>query len=192
MPRPLLPLLLTAVLLTGCGSVPATSSSGSDSASPPAIPGLEVLSEDPSHEHVEEPVEYNRTPPLGGPHNPRWLACDVYSESVPHEFAVHSMEHGAVWLAHSPDLPEAQVGALEELARTNEEYVLVSPEPDLAAPVVAATWGAALEVESADDPRLEHFVRAYAGGGQGGEPGAPCRDGGVSPRQARGLLQSGS
>ena len=173
-------------------SVPSADISAvpSGPASPPSIEGLEVLAEDPSHEHVEGPVEYDRVPPLGGPHHPRWLACDVYDEPVPHEFAVHSLEHGAVWLTHAPDLPTEQVALLAELAATNEQYVLVSPEDGLDSRIVAVTWGAALEASSADDPRLAQFVAAYAGGGQGGEPGVPCRTNGVTPREAAGLVGS--
>jgi len=197
-------LAVTALFLTACGggeeaeqSAPAASGEASAPAAddpvvvePPAIEGLEVLAEDPSHEHVEGPLEYDRVPPLGGEHNPRWLACDVYDEPVPHEFAVHSLEHGAVWLAHAPDLPADQVELLADLAATDREYVLVSPEQGLDSRVVAVTWGAALEASSADDPRLAEFVEAYAGGDQGGEPGAPCRGQGVTPREARGMLGS--
>ena len=113
---------------------------------------------------------------------------DPVTQTVPDEFAVHSLEHGAVWLTHAPDLPAEQAEALAGLAQLDQEYVLVSPYDDLAAPVVAVAWGITLEVESADDPRLVEFVEAYAGGAQGGEPGVPCRQGGVSPREARGLL----
>lgn len=199
-------LAVTCLLLAACGggdetevATPATSGQASGQASapaaddpvvaePPAIEGLEVLAEDPSHDHVDGPLEYDRVPPLGGEHSPRWLACDVYDESVPPEFAVHSLEHGAVWLAHAPDLPAEQVERLADLAATDREYVLVSPEPGLDSRVVAVAWGAAVEASSADDPRLEEFVAAYAGGGQGGEPGAPCRGQGVTPREARGML----
>ena len=197
-------LAVTALLLTACGggeqadqSAPAPSREASAPAAddpvvaePPAIEGLEVLVEDPSHEHVEGPLDYDRVPPLGGEHNSRWLACDVYDEPVPHEFAVHSLEHGAVWLAYAPDLPADQAALLADLAATDREYVLVSPEPGLDSRVVAVTWGAALEASSADDPRLAEFVQAYAGGDQGGEPGAPCRGRGVTPREARGMLGS--
>jgi hypothetical protein len=149
------------------------------------IEGLEVLAEDLSHEHVEGPVEYDRVPPLGGPHHPRWLACDVYDEPVPLELATHSIEHGAVWVAYAPDLPAEQVEQLAALAELDEEYVLVAPQDGLDSRVVAVTWGAAIEASSADDPRLEQFVRAYAGGDQGGEPGAPCRSNGLDLEDAR-------
>ena len=146
--RSLLPLLLVPVLLAGCSgdsgeeaspapsasAVPSASASAAPSAAPtgaPDIEGLEVLAEDPSHDHVDGPIDYERIPPLGGEHNARWLACDVYDEEVPVEFAVHSLEHGAVWLAHDPELPDDEVKALAELAETNEEYVLVSPQSGL-------------------------------------------------------------
>ena len=199
MPRSLL--LVLVVLLAGCGSgdpeasapPSPTSAAPTATASPspaadPEIEGLEVLAEDPSHEHVEGPVEYDRMPPLGGPHNARWLACDVYDEPVPLEFAVHSLEHGAVWLAYDPDLPTDAVDALADLAATNEEYVLVSPEQGLDSRVVAVAWGRAIEASSTDDPRLAQFVEAFAGGGQGGEPGVPCRGSGLTLREARGML----
>jgi hypothetical protein len=194
-------LLVLVVLLAGCGSggeqaAPATSApAATETASPsagaeaaPDIEGLEVLAEDPSHDHVTGPIDYDRMPPLGGPHNPRWLACDIYDEPVPVEFAVHSLEHGAVWLAYDPELPADEVEALERLAATNREYVLVSPEQGLDSRVVAVTWGAGLEATDTDDPRLAQFVEAYAGGGQGGEPGVPCRGQGLTPREARGQL----
>ena len=202
--RPAAPLcaVLTALVLAACSGEQApevtplppdavsTSAPPSPSSSPSAatIEGLEVLAEDPSHDHVEGPVEYDRVPPLGGPHNIRWLACGVYDEQVPAEFAVHSIEHGGVWLAHDPELPREQRAPLAALAARNPEHVLVSPQDGLDSRVVAVTWGAGLEASSADDPRLGQFVATYAGGGQGGEPGAPCRTGGLTPDQARSLL----
>ena len=167
------------------GASAAPEPDGSDSGSQPDIEGLEVLAEDPSHDHVEGPIEYDRVPPLGGEHHPRWLACDVYDEPVPLEPAVHSIEHGAVWIAYAPDLPAEQVEQLAALADLDEEYVLVAPQDGLDSRVVAVTWGAGIEASSADDPRLEQFVQAYAGGGQGGEPGAPCRGNGLDLEDAQ-------
>jgi len=203
MRRPPLPLLLSAVLLTACssGSEPtagpsaeapaAATPSAAASATPTGAPDLEGLVVEPeplSREHREGPIEYDRVPPVGGPHHPRWLACDVYDEPVPFEVAVHSLEHGAVWFAYDPDLPQDEVRRLAALADRNREYVLVSPVTGLDSRIVAAAWGVSLEVSSADDPRLEQFLAAYAGGAQGGEPGAPCRGNGLTLREARGLV----
>jgi hypothetical protein len=198
---PALLAVLTSVALAACAQdelpmatpLPAESSSApTPSASvtpgPPPIEGVEVLAEDPSHEHQDGPIEYDRVPPLGGPHNPRWLACGVYDEQVPDEVAVHSIEHGAVWITHDPQLPPDERAVLAELAASNPEYVLVSPRDGLDSRIVAVTWGAGLEASSAEDPRLAEFTATYAGGDQGGEPGAPCRTRGLTLEQARQLV----
>ena len=197
MRRPLLPmLLLPALLLTACSGDPSTvaeppqATAGAERETGGEIEGLEVETEELSREHREGALEYDRVPPVGGPHNPRWLACDVYDEPVPLEAAVHSLEHGAVWFAHEPELAPDEVERLTELAGRNREYVLVSPVEGLEAPVVAVAWGVSLEVDSTEDERLEAFLERYAGGDQGGEPGAPCRGGGLTLREAKGLVQT--
>ena len=134
-----------------------------------------------SREHVDQPVTYDPLPPVGGDHAPIWQNCGFYDAPVPSENAVHSMEHGAVWITYSPDLPANQVSTLRRLAY-RQPYVLVSPHPDLPAPVVASAWGTQLYLESAQDPDLEAFIRAYRLGEQAPEPGEPCIDGVGSPK----------
>lgn len=144
------------------------------------IEGLEKFS-DLTRQHVETPVAYEQSPPVGGDHAPIWQNCGFYDEPVPDEQAVHSLEHGAVWLAYDPRLAEDMVDALRELARA-EERLLVAPYPDLDAPVVATAWGRQVELESPDDPRLEEFIDALMGdAGRAPEPDAPCTDGRGSP-----------
>lgn len=150
------------------------------------IEGQEEV-EVPSATHVEGEVPYEEVapvetdegtalPPLGGDHDAVWQNCGFYSEPVRNENAVHSLEHGAVWLTYRPDLPADQVTTLERLAQENS-YLLVSPYEDLAAPVVATAWGIQLELESVDDERLMPFVVRYLQGEQTPEPGAACEGG---------------
>jgi hypothetical protein len=125
--------------------------------------------------HTTADVTYAQTPPVGGDHNPTWLNCGVYPKAVPDELAVHSLEHGAVWVTYRPDLPAAQVATLtKELPDT---YIVVSPHDDLSSPVVASAWGAQLALTGVDDPRLEEFVTKYRQGPQTPEPGAACTGG---------------
>ncbi len=130
----------------------------------------------PSATHVETDVTYAQTPPVGGDHHPTWQNCGFYSEPVVDEHAVHSLEHGAVWATYSPDLPEADVERLEELA-DQHSFLLVSPRGDLAAPLTLSAWGVQLELDSTDDERLEVFLLKYLQGPQTLEPGAPCSGG---------------
>lgn len=165
-------LLVAALSLTGCAGKPKPVAEG--------IPGLQTFTEDPAQRHVTTRVTYDRTPPAGGQHWPAesggvrgWLRCGVYTEPVPKEFAVHSQEHGAVWLTY---LPGQDPAGLVALAKGND-YVIVSPFPEQPAPYMASTWGAQLSADQADSAGLAAFVRTYAGGGQGGEKGADCVNG---------------
>jgi hypothetical protein len=125
--------------------------------------------------HVDTPVTYEQSPPAGGEHAPAWLNCGVYDAPVPNENAVHSLEHGAVWVTYRPDLPGDQVSALQELL--SGPYDILSPYPGLEAPVVASAWGKQLTLDGADDARLPAFLKAYRQGPQAPEPGAACTGG---------------
>jgi hypothetical protein len=128
-----------------------------------------------SQGHVTTPVDYEQSPPAGGEHNPVWLNCGVYDEPVPNELAVHSLEHGAVWVTYRPDLPADQVESLVDSVPS--EYMVVSPYEGLPSPVVASAWGAQIELDGVSDPRLAAFIREYRQGPQTPEPGAACTGG---------------
>ena len=133
-----------------------------------------------SRDHTDSPVTYAQNPPVGGPHNPVWQNCGIYDQPVPNEQAVHSLEHGAVWITYRPDLPAGEVAQLRDLVR-GRSYTLLSPYPGLPAPVVASAWGVQLQVQSAGDPRLAQFIAKYANGPQTPERGAPCTGGAGTP-----------
>lgn len=146
--------------------------------------GTKIFPEN-DHQHVTGSVHYNRTPPAGGPHSAIWLNCGVYVAPVPNVNAVHSLEHGAVWITYRPSLDQAGVAELRQFVETHydgtQRYLLLSPYPGLPAPVVASAWGAQLRLDGPGDPRLSAFVAHFIGGAQGGEPGAPCTGGTGSP-----------
>ncbi len=136
-----------------------------------SITGVETFQN--TANHVEGDVDYPQAPPAGGDHNAMWLNCGVYSEPVPEVNAVHSLEHGAVWVTYDPDaLDQAAVDAIE--AKLPSSYVILSPHEDLDAPVVLSAWNAQLKLDSADDPRLEEFLSAYWRNLNAPEPNAAC------------------
>ncbi|MEO3813512.1 DUF3105 domain-containing protein [Sphaerisporangium sp. B11E5] len=109
--------------------------------------------------HTAARVAYKENPPVGGEHNPTWQLCQVYDEPINSENAVHSMEHGAVWITYRPDLPKAQVDKLKALV--TGDYLLLSPYPGLSAPVVVSSWNHQLKLNNADDPRLPKYITKY-------------------------------
>ena len=126
--------------------------------------------------HTTETVNYNPIPPVGGAHNATWQNCGIYTAPVTNEYAVHSLEHGAVWITYQEGLPSAELAKLQTLTRQGT-HRLLSPYPGLTSPIVASAWGYQLKLDSADDPRLVQFINAYEENPRGPEPGAPCSDG---------------
>ncbi len=80
-------------------------------------------------------------------------------EPIKDRHAVHSMDHGVVWISYRPNLSAA---AIDELRRyAGERYIIVSPYPGLDAPVVATAWRVQLKLDGAEDPRLRQFVDQF-------------------------------
>src|ERR687891_454587 len=82
----------------------------------PPPEGVQSFSVLDQYHHTEETVPYSQIPPVGGPHDPVWQNCGFYDMPVRDENAVHSLEHGAVWITYSPDLPQDQVDELRDIA----------------------------------------------------------------------------
>ena len=139
------------------------------------IDGVKSFS-DLTRNHVETPVDYPQAPPVGGDHAPIWTNCGAYDQPVEPTQAVHSLEHGAVWVGYDPALGAEEVEKLTGLAESNS-YVLVSPVDGVASPVTVSAWGKQLELDGAEDPRLAAFVQKYQQGPQTPEPGAACTGG---------------
>lgn len=126
--------------------------------------------------HVTTPVTYPHTPPAGGSHYPIWQTCGVYAEPIVNEHAVHSLEHGVVWITYQPDLPHDQLEQLERIT-TQGSHRLLSPYPGIDSPIILTAWGYQLRLESASDSRLMDFIRKYEQGPTTPEKGATCSGG---------------
>lgn len=152
--------------------------SGADPTSDPSatieglveFPGLTAV-------HVDTPVDYEAdygmNPPAGGNHAAAWLTCGVYNEQQQNENAVHSLEHGAVWVTYNPDEVDAD-GVAALAAQLPTTYSILSPYKDLPSPVVASAWGAQVELDGVDDARLGTFLEKYWKSPTAPEPGAAC------------------
>ncbi|MFD6418025.1 DUF3105 domain-containing protein [Streptomyces sp. NPDC060194] len=128
--------------------------------------------------HVTEPVKYDMTPPVGGDHDQVWANCegDVYKQAIADKNAVHSLEHGAVWVTYNKSAAEADVKALEEKVGKTP-YSLMSPYDGQKGTIMLSAWGKQLTVDKASDPRVDQFFTKYVQGPQTPEKGAACTGG---------------
>lgn len=184
--RSLLPALAaTVIACTACGGVVAGQARADEwvpteeNPDPSlALDGIEVV-EFPAAFHVlpNYRVAYENSPPMGGRHDNAWATCTgvVYPEAVRSENMVHSLEHGAVWIAYDPDaLDDAQVERLAERV-DGVPYTMLSPYPGLDRPVSLQSWGHQLKVDDVDDQRIDRFISALRlNPNTFPEPGATC------------------
>jgi len=144
------------------------------------------------HNHVTGAVTYSVTPPVGGNHNPTPLSCGVYTKPVPNEYAVHDLEHGAIWITYQPSLPQSEVSQLKSFVERQSvlspaggpgsRYMDLTPYPGLPAPMVVSSWGFQLRLSSPTDPRLQQFVDKFRASKQyTPEYGGECTGGAGTP-----------
>jgi hypothetical protein len=173
---------VTAVALVGGTSwaVVGSGDSGSSTSNKVALTGMQTYS-GLARDHVAGPVTYPQTPPVGGAHSSIWQNCGVYSTPVQNENAVHSLEHGAMWITYRPGLAAPELATLLSDV-SGQPYALVSPYPGLPSPIVASVWGVQLRLTSASDPRLKAFIETFKSGTQSPEPGGECTGGTGTPQ----------
>ena len=172
--RILAAVVVGALCATACGSSSEGSANTTEGneAEPDLLSGV-VRYESLAREHQRGDLSYDQNPPAGGAHNPLWHACGMYTVAIPEERAVHSLEHGAIWIAYSPG---TDVSALADRVAA-ESHILVSPVEGMASPIVVTAWEAQLELASLDLAVIDAFVDAFIR--EGPEGRTPCRKGGV-------------
>jgi hypothetical protein len=145
------------------------------------IEGVKSYDYPAGQNHVTTVVQYAESPPVGGPHEPPpgWADCTgtVYSVDIRHENAVHSLEHGAVWITYDPDkLSQDDIDTLAALV-DNKNGRMMSPYAGLDSPISIQAWGHQLKVDSAGDPRIKQFADFLTLNNDfTPEPGASCEN----------------
>ena len=183
--------LVVALIATSCGSGITQTSSENTEVTVTEVQQISVT--DLTNAHVDNPpATFPNSPALGGDHYPFWMNCGFYEVEVIEGAAVHSLEHGAVWLTYSSSATDADVAWLKDQAGDNDR-LLVSPY-DHEEAIVATAWGQQLRGDlSAESPELVQFIESRVDHPDAPEDGVSC-DGvvGVPPSDVRTLVADGS
>ena len=126
-----------------------------------------------SREHTDENVDYPTIPPAGGDHLGIWHTCGIYKVELLDEAAVHSLEHGAVWVTYQPEIQKEELIKLTTMLSGNPK-ILLSPHSQQGSPIVATAWGRRIELETSDNGKLEKFVDFFVDGEAAPEAGITC------------------
>ncbi|GAB2840680.1 DUF3105 domain-containing protein [Streptomyces deserti] len=178
--------IVAGLVVGGVVLVRSQSDNGDNAASDSKTTGRLVAGEDGvetwkgtlARNHVTKAVKYAVTPPVGGDHNPVWMNCngDVYTKEINNTNAVHSLEHGAVWVTYNSKAAKADVDALAAKVKKTP-YTLMSPVDGQKDPIMLTAWGHQRTVTGADDPNVDKFLEKFVQGKQTPEPGAACTNG---------------
>jgi Protein of unknown function (DUF3105) len=106
---------------------------------------LRLRLKDEGHDHISSTAptpDYGTTPATSGEHaEPPYQQADgAYSEMPREIFTLHSLEHGRLAIAYSPDLSEEDQLELKGLYDTMYGGTLLYPDPDMDYAVAATTW----------------------------------------------------
>jgi len=147
----------------------------------PPIEGINQVPRPPRGHDNALVFETGGLPPPGGQHFDIWQNCGIYTEPIETGNAIHSLEHGAVWVTYAPDLPADEVARLQDKVR-GDPFLLLSPYLEQTSPIALTAWGYQLTVDSAGDGRIDQFIERYRLGPQTPEPGATCNNGVGTPQ----------
>lgn len=119
-----------------------------------------------------DPPKYLSDPPTSGPHLDRTAIWGVSTTPITKELAVHNLEDGGVIINYQPDLDQATVDRLTDVADSYDAHVLMAPYPGLSHPIVLTAWGRIDRLEVMDEARMRRFIDAFRGIDHHGQSGS--------------------
>ncbi len=120
------------------------------------------------HVSVGEPVEYSVYPPTSGTHWGQWAQPGVYTEPVPAEAYVHSLEHGYVVLLYNcgNDCEKSQedLVAFARALPVSEKYgypkIVISADPKIETTYALLAWQHYMPLDTFDEDLILSFYNA--------------------------------
>jgi len=124
--------------------------------------------EDGGADHTKEgekTTNWKSNPPVSGAHWPEPQREGVYDKEVPDEGAVHTLEHGRIWITYKSSIPDSAREALREIARNNT-FILLSIRNANDTDIALAAWNRLDTFNlnsdgSFDHARVQDFIDRY-------------------------------
>ena len=135
------------------------------------IQGSEHIAIDATH------PSYNSNPPTSGWHYAEPAGEGFYDTSFPDERIVHNLEHGHIWIAYHPRIPDAIKNELKDNFSRVQRIITPREANDFDVSLVA--WGRLdsfnLENGVFDKDRIENFMKRYVNRGPEKVMSGPAR-----------------
>ena len=113
-------------------------------------------------DHVlsEVKVEYKTNPPTSGGHLAQAENWGVYDKEIDDKAAVHSLEHGGIWISYR-DIGDEEIKILEEIGKNNSQRVVVSPRSLNDDKIVVTSWGKMMKLEKVEKALIQRYINTY-------------------------------
>lgn len=98
-----------------------------------------MRSEGSSHIQEGTRVTYQSNPPTSGNHWSTPLRDGIYDTQKPDEGAIHSLEHGRVWITYKPDIGQETIDAIKDGLK-GQFGIIVSPRAANETDIALAAW----------------------------------------------------
>jgi hypothetical protein len=102
--------------------------------------------------------------PTTGTHAASSPRCGVFRQQMPAEFAVHSLEHGAVVICYQPSPATGEISGLGAVVNQFDDRVILSLNAELSQPLVATAWSRLRACDGAHS-EIEQFIETYGNRG---------------------------
>lgn len=136
---------------------------------------IAVPTEDPFHVQPNQQGKYGHYPPSSGMHFGQYLNWGMYSDEVPPEFWVHSLEHGGVVIlyncAKADDCAKTKqtlknfYNAAPPESVFNKVKIMITPNSKITYQVTALAWGYELNLGDVNQEALLNFYQKYVNKG---------------------------
>jgi len=166
-----LPILACSVLTPTSSATPSTRAA----TLAPAPAEIAIPTEDPFHVQPNQQGKYAHYPPSSGMHFGQYLNWGMYSDDVPPEFWVHSLEHGGIVILYNCAKADDCAKTKQTLknfynsAPPDPEFkkikLLITPNAKITYPVTALAWGYELNLGDVNQGALLTFYEKYVNQG---------------------------
>lgn len=113
-------------------------------------------------QHIADPLLLQipkGEPPTRGPHFAVPHATGIFQQPIPDGNAIHSLEHGIVWISYNPNkVDKDTIKKIEDLGRQYAVDVIVSPRPENDKAIDIVSWGQIMTLDKFEKDTLEQFI----------------------------------
>ena len=112
------------------------------------------------HVSAQAPVAYETNPPTSGDHLAEAEKWGVYDKEVSEKEAVHSLEHGGIWITYK-DIDEESIRILTEIGKENSGSTVISPRSANDVKIAVVSWGRMMTLDTVDKALIQKYIDTY-------------------------------